>query len=60
MTTFKITAKWNAPYPKEKEYRIEGSSFTVSTGKAIRQWKKEELGKGRRFNRVDLSIEKLV
>ena len=45
MGIFKITISYLAPYPIEKRYEENASSFAPAISRAIKKWRKEAKGK---------------
>lgn len=57
MSNFLIEVSWNAPYPKQSDYRVEAWAIPTAVARALRKWKKENARK--RIDRVKISIVKL-
>lgn len=47
------------PYKREREYRVEGSNFSVAISRAIKLFRKEPEIKGKKFKELNVKAIKI-
>jgi hypothetical protein len=51
---YTVKVEWMDPFPKESEYRTEGSNIVSGTAKGLRQFRKDN--KGRKIKNITIKV----